>query len=396
MVRREWATRLMRRTTVAHTPLGLAADRAARLAPLVGARWPVVALGRGEAGLVSVVIPVRNRVDLLVAAVESALAQEAAPVEVVVVDDGSTDDVAGKLARFGASVHLIRQPNRGVTAARNAGLRHVRGEFVAFLDSDDVWRPGKLAAQLAVLRACPEAGMVWTDMAAVTPDGTLRDERYLRTFYAGSYAGSGVEASLRAIRLGDVWPESPAAVRDVRVLVGDIFAAMFFGNHVHTSTVLLRRKRLQATGGFDERFPRTGEDYEFHWRTSFLGPVALLDEPFVDYRVGAADQLTSAAWQLEIARNARASVVLWMELAGPELTLPAAARRHRLAELDAWVGEAALACDDPAAWTSLVRSVGRRPNRVRPWLLLALSCLPAFLRRGLLRLRRSRRGSPDG
>jgi glycosyltransferase involved in cell wall biosynthesis len=375
---------------VAHTPLTLAADRAARLAPLVGARWPSVAPGRGKAGLVSVVIPVHNRVDLLVAAVESVLAQEAAPVEVVVVDDGSTDDVAGRLARFGASVHLIRQSNRGVTAARNEGLRHVHGEFVAFLDSDDIWRPGKLAAQLAVLRACPEAGMVWTDMAALTPDGTVRAERYLRTFYAGSYARSGVEASLRAIRLGDVWPESPAALRHGRVLVGDIFAAMFFGNHVHTSTVLLRRERVQATGGFDERFARTGEDYEFHWRTSFLGPVALLDEPLVDYRVGAADQLTSAAWQLEIARNARASVVQWAERAGPALAVSASARRRRLAELDAWVGEASVQAGRPER-VVLLRSMLRRPLVPRTYAVLLFSLLPPSIRSLLRRIRRAMR-----
>ncbi|MCI0423565.1 MAG: glycosyltransferase, partial [Acidobacteria bacterium] len=100
--------------------------------------------------LLSVVIPTWNRDRLVCEAVESALSQRIGQVEVIVVDDGSTDDTANMLTRnFGSRIYLLRLPSRrGVGAARNAGVRLASGELLAFLDSDDLWLPGKLDAEL--------------------------------------------------------------------------------------------------------------------------------------------------------------------------------------------------------------------------------------------------------
>src|ERR1700722_14569573 len=100
-------------------------------------------------GEVSVVIPTYNRADLLPRAIESALAQTRPPAEVVIVDDGSTDDTASVVAQYAHRdadrVRLLRVPNGGVARARNAGLAATRSEWIALLDSDDVWAPDKLA-----------------------------------------------------------------------------------------------------------------------------------------------------------------------------------------------------------------------------------------------------------
>jgi glycosyltransferase involved in cell wall biosynthesis len=107
--------------------------------------------------LVSAVIPVYNGERYLAEAIESVLAQDYRPVELIVVDDGSTDG-SGDIARSYPLVRYIRQTNRGVSVARNAGIAAGRGEFIAFLDADDVWTPDKLTVQMEYLLTHPEVG----------------------------------------------------------------------------------------------------------------------------------------------------------------------------------------------------------------------------------------------
>jgi glycosyltransferase involved in cell wall biosynthesis len=115
--------------------------------------------------LLSVVIPTRNRARMVGEAVDSALCQRNVEVEVIVVDDGSTDDTANVLERnFASRIRLLRLPHRrGAGAARNAGVRLASGELVAFLDDDDLWLPGKLDAELRVFERFPEAEAVVSD-----------------------------------------------------------------------------------------------------------------------------------------------------------------------------------------------------------------------------------------
>jgi glycosyltransferase involved in cell wall biosynthesis len=115
--------------------------------------------------LLSVVIPTWNRARLVCEAVESALAQQPGQVEVIVVDDCSTDDTADKLAhRFGSHIRLLRVPERiGIGAARNLGVCQTTGELLAFLDSDDLWLSGKLDAELRVFERFPDAEAIVSD-----------------------------------------------------------------------------------------------------------------------------------------------------------------------------------------------------------------------------------------
>jgi len=113
--------------------------------------------------LVSAIIPTYNNAALVVEAVESALAQTYAPLEVIVVDDGSTDDTVERLACYGSRLRLIRQVNRGPAVARNAGIRAARGEVIAFLDSDDIWFPQKVERSIVPMLADPGIGVVYTD-----------------------------------------------------------------------------------------------------------------------------------------------------------------------------------------------------------------------------------------
>jgi len=136
---------------------------------------------------VSIVVPTYNRSYCLGSTLDSALTQTYQNIEILVVDDGSQDDTPDVIRdRYGAEprVRYFRQPNAGVSAARNRAMEMAQGDSIAFLDSDDVWEPWKLSVQLACLAYCPDVGMVWTDMKAVDSAGAMLSERYLRRMYS--------------------------------------------------------------------------------------------------------------------------------------------------------------------------------------------------------------------
>jgi glycosyltransferase involved in cell wall biosynthesis len=355
------------------------------LTPVFRSRFPDVAHGAGEHNLVSVVIPVYNRGDLLRRALASVASQSWRPIEAIVVDDGSEEDISAVVAEFGRVARMVRQANLGVTAARNRGLQEARGEFIAFLDSDDWWDPSKISAQVALLRARPDVVMAWTDMRAVDESGAVLAPRYLRTFYGSSYKLLDSTRVLPVVgALGALAPGCPDTIRDAPVRIGDIFRDMLYGNLVHTSTVLVRRTRVVAGGGFDPTLARTGEDYEFHWRSCFFGPVALIEESLVSYRTGAGDQLTSAKWAYDRARNALTAVTYWLEAAGPAMKQSPRDLRRRLAELERWCGERRVLLGENGGIPHLVASLRHDPLEVRSWVLLLIGVWPRSLRNMLL------------
>jgi glycosyltransferase involved in cell wall biosynthesis len=207
--------------------------------------------------LVTVVIPTYNRAELVCRAVASVLAQTWRWVEIIVVDDGSTDDTAARLEALESPlVRCLRSPvNRGVSAARNWGIRHGRGELVALLDSDDCWRPEKLARQVEVFARQPETVITQTE------------EIWIR---------DGVRVNPRPRH---------------RKRQGDIFAHCLPLCIVSPSAVMLRRWLFTAVGWFDERLP-AGEDYDLWLRIAARFPVHLDPAPLVVKYGGHDDQLS--------------------------------------------------------------------------------------------------------
>jgi hypothetical protein len=189
-------------------------------------------------GLVSTIIPVFNRPMLLREAVDSVLAQSHRPIEIVIVDDGSTDDtvqVAESLCGEHDFIHLVQQRNAGPGAARNAGLRIARGEYVQFLDSDDVLEPTKLAAQVAALERDPEAGVAYGWTRLRWEDGTLEPRPWKRS--------------------GEV--------------IETIFPSMIASRWWDTSNPLYRRTLIDRAGDYLPM--RMEEDWEFDCRIGALG-----------------------------------------------------------------------------------------------------------------------------
>ncbi len=311
---------------------------------------PQVCEGPGVPGLVSVLLPTYNRAYIVLQAIHSVLNQTYQDIELIVVDDGSTDGTRALLepllAEAGSRVRYIHQPNGGLAAARNAGLAAARGEFVAFQDSDDAWLPWKLAAQVALMRRLPELAVVWTDMRAVDDHGVELSPRHLRTMY-GSYSMVDCHAWLKHTQpLREAWPDQPDELGDVLVRWGDIFSPMFAGNLIHPPTALMRRTSVQRSGGLDRAFSLSCEDYEFFWRVCREGQGALIEAPGMLYRVNAGDQLTIPYRHLYKARGYLLALQRALARDRDRIQLSRADINKCLGEAHHWVGEQELLAPD--------------------------------------------------
>ena len=340
-----------------------------------------------ESGLVSVVVPTYNRAYCLGRALESVVGQTYANWELIVVDDGSTDGTAEMVqAGYGSEgrMRYIRQANAGVSAARNAGIREARGEYVAFMDSDDVWKPWKLEAQLACLGMFPEAGMVWAEFEGMDENGVTVSERYLRKMY-GAYRhfGSFEDLFERSTEMA-----VPGLGTDARVYCGTIYSEMLLGSLVHTSTVLLKRERLEQVVGFDEGLALSGEDYDFHFRTCKWGPVCLLDAASVKYQLGFEDRLTKHTGV--IAQNFLRTVEAAVEREAGTGVFPAKRVDQVLAEAHGWVaGVLFEAKDYRGTRRHALKSLRRRLRQPRLIVLLLLASAPRRANEGMLRAYRN-------
>lgn len=210
-----------------------------------------------SAPLVSAIIPTYNRADFVGQAIESALSQRVdGGVEVVVVDDGSTDDTPRVLEAFGTRILCLRQANQREGAARNAGVSRSRGRYLAFLDSDDYWLPGKLAADVSRLDAADQPALVYSRAANVDPAGRLLGTRYL---------------------------PSPQ---------GDVFWALARESFVPLSTTVVRRDAFDGVGGFRPDPALSGTaDWELWMRLAARWPFGFVEQVATCIRVHPRNML---------------------------------------------------------------------------------------------------------
>jgi GT2 family glycosyltransferase len=340
-----------------------------------------------ESPLVSVVIPTYNRAYCLRRTIESVLAQTHSHLEVLVVDDGSTDQTESlvkSMAAADARVLYGSRQNSGVAAARNHGFRCARGDFVALLDSDDVYQPWKLELAVACMQRDPSVGMIWTDMMAIGAGGQVSDPAYLRSMYhAYRWFPRTDQLFSRSEPLETIaagLASRVPALTGCRFFTGEIYSQMIMGNLVHTSTVVLRRERLDRVVGFREELRRSGEDYEFHLRTCREGPVGFIDVASIQYQRELADRLTRPAYGIHMARTFLETIEGAIARDRPRIRLSAAMLAAVQAEAHAWLGEAQLERGESAeARFHLARSlryVGWQPRVLR--LLAAAALPPAF------------------
>ena len=344
---------------------------------------------------VSIIIPSYNRAHLIAETLKSVAAQTFTDYEVLVIDDGSkdnTEEILKPLCDTDSRIRYVKQVNGGVSTARNHGLRLARGVFVAFLDSDDLWSPWKLALQVQLMRVLPQVGMLWTNMDTIDEQGQPLTPNYLRTMYS-SYDDHGPEYPFQGSRELKDLPgleasSLPAEVSPLtHIRTGRILHEMVFGNLVHTSTVLLRKSVADQVGPFDEAMRRAGEDFDYHLRTCRLTEVAYLDVSSMLYRIGMNDQITSPDNNVYFARSYLISIKPFLKVPG---LMTRAEQRKILASANRWLGDQLLESNHRLeAMQYLFRSWIYEPTHISTLRQILKGCLPFHT---LRRIRDAARG----
>ena len=302
-----------------------------------------------SAPLVSVVIPAYNATAFLGETLDSVLAQSYTNLEIIVVDDGSTDATPHLLDSYGDRICVLRQANAGQAAARNYGARAAHGELLAFLDSDDLWNPDKIARQVALLCRFPTALAVYCDHRTIDAQGHPL-------------------ASNAAL----AYPRPS----------GDILRALLLGPCIITpGLVLLRRRAFDVTGGFDETpMMRGHEDYALWLRLAAQGSFIYSPDTLVSYRRHNQQATRQKHYEMHMARAKLNGLMAIREVMR-------ASRDDGLKRLFAWVlGESHVV----AAWAArqtgdhaearriAAAALALRPTSVRAWYALAAALKPRW------------------
>ncbi len=211
---------------------------------------------------VSVIIPTHNRIHTLPRALDSVLAQSRAIDEIIVVDDGSTDSTADLVLDNYPEVTLLQQPNLGVSAARNHGIREATSDWIALLDSDDRWLPTKLEAQFALLEQHPDHRLCHTE------ETWIRNGQHVNQMHKHRKSG------------------------------GHIYSQCLPLCVISPSSALLHRTLLDEVGLFDETLPAC-EDYDLWLRICAREPVLFVDTPRIEKYGGHDDQLSRRHWGMD-------------------------------------------------------------------------------------------------
>ena len=200
--------------------------------------------------MISVVIPLFNKQGSIRSTIESVLAQSFRDFELIIVDDGSTDGSMAAIKSINdPRIRLIKKRNGGVSSARNEGIRRATGEYVAFLDGDDLWEPGFLAEVISLVQFYPEAGIIGTSYYFLENGKMRRAEKPLADGFHGIIDNTS-------------WDK---------------------GHLFWTSAVCCKKSALEDIGLFDERID-FGEDLDVWWRIMLKYPAAFSNKPLATYR----------------------------------------------------------------------------------------------------------------
>jgi len=292
-----------------------------------------------ERPLVSVIIPVHNGARFLEHTLQSVLRQTYAPIEIVAVDDGSSDDSCEVIRRTAPSARLIRQVNHGVGVARNRGILEARGEFICFLDQDDWWEAEKVGRQAACF-ARPEVGLVHTAARYFADaDGT--------------------------------WRNSPDETADPAELVGRCRRRLLLGNAICNSSVMVRRALFARTGLCSlEIRGNTVQDYDLWLRFAAVCEFAYIAEPMTVFRIHSAQGTSDRRGML------REQTAMLERVLRGESAAARRAMRKRMAELYDLLGSFHLDFHDAAEARAAFRRSLRWRLRFRSLLLWGVTYLP--------------------
>jgi glycosyltransferase involved in cell wall biosynthesis len=255
---------------------------------------------------ISVVIPTYNRYEFLKRALESVYAQTYKPYEVIVVDDGSTDNTSSIQKDF-LDIKYIYQKNSGVSSARNTGIKNCASEWIAFLDSDDEWLPDKLKEQVAFHKNNPDILMSYTD------ETWIRDAKEIKM------------------------------PKKFKKFGGEIFEQCLSHCIIAPSSVLLHKKLFDDVGLFDEEL-EVCEDYDLWLRIAIKHKIGLVDKKLITKYAGHENQLSFKHWGMDrfrvlsleklLLNNINKSVILNVVVQKYELLLKGAIKYEKIKDID--------------------------------------------------------------
>lgn len=199
---------------------------------------------------VSVIIPTYNREDFIEETIQSVLDQTYKDFEIIVVDDGSTDNTKKKLEKFNSKIKLIEQKNSERAVSRNNGIKNAQGEYIAFLDSDDLWFKNKLEKQVEVLD---------------------KNKDYVLTY-------------CQCLRINENGLNIKIAERQLKGYSGYVYEKLLMRNFITSPTPLVKRECIEKIKGFETKYIPY-EDWEFWVRLSLLGKFYFIKEPLAHYRI---------------------------------------------------------------------------------------------------------------
>jgi len=234
--------------------------------------------------MISIIIPTYNRASVLREAIHSVFNQDyfqgrepGKTYELIIVDDGSTDDTEQLAEDLGDRLYYVRQQNRGVSAARNVGLDLAKGEYIAFLDSDDLWKREKLSVQMSLMEALPRTKLCYTDETWVRK-GVFVNPKNRHRKYSGWIFDKVLPLCLLSL-----------------------------------SSALFRCEVFDKVGCFDESLPAC-EDYDLGIRLAQRYPIHFIDSFLITKRGGHADQLSRKYWGMDRFRVKALEKALLLDL----------------------------------------------------------------------------------
>jgi glycosyltransferase involved in cell wall biosynthesis len=271
---------------------------------------------------VSVIIPAFNASAFIIEAIESVVCQTLDGVEIIVVDDGSSDETVSLVRTFGKAIKLITQSNRGASEARNRGVREASGEFVAFLDADDLWEPNKLSRQMA---------------AVGRGDGICYTDR---------------------VNFGQLGALSELQSDGVLQPSGNVYRDLLLCNFITTSSVLMRRQLFLDLGGFNKCL-RVAHDWDLWLRVAENYTVVFCAEPLVRYRVHSSG-ISKTAIETMFWEQERILDEAFARSGNRQTEFPASFWSHtRISS----AGAAAFAAANAGQWGLAIKMYGRRIAR---------------------------------
>jgi glycosyltransferase involved in cell wall biosynthesis len=265
--------------------------------------------GPGAPPTVTVIITTFNRSALVVEAIESVLAQTYRDFEIIVVNDGSTDDTRAVLARYGDRIRCIHQANAGLNAARNAAIDIARGTYFALLDDDDLWEPGKLELSVKLIERFPSVGFVFSNFA-ILRDGRRVTRDGLRTWHRDVRDWSEIFAARHALTAADLGLANAPAER-IEVFEGDIYEASLPAPWVLPAAGMVRRSAVPTGLRFNAADPTCG-DWEYFARLSRHAGCVFVDvDAAINRSHEDAVRLTRLPRPLQLARRVAMIERLW-------------------------------------------------------------------------------------